>query len=218
MDITYLGHSSFKIAGKVGTVVTDPYNEYVGFSMPKVAADVVTISHAHPDHNEVGRITATARREKPFIISELGEYEVAGISVFGVKTFHDAHQGVERGINTVYTILIDGIRICHLGDLGHELTTDQLSEIGDVDVVLCPVGGHFTIDPVLAVKTINILEPSYAIPMHYRTDQHDDKVFSDLKTLQDFLTEYGAAPAPVAKLSVDKGKLPEETELVVLQS
>jgi L-ascorbate metabolism protein UlaG (beta-lactamase superfamily) len=215
MDITYFGHSSFKLTGKSGTVITDPFGAYVGITTPKSSADIVTVSHDHPDHNAVAQITGTARRAKPFIIDKLGEYEVGGISVFGVETHHDAHQGAERGKNIIYTILIDGIRICHLGDLGHELTAEQLEAIGEVDVVLCPVGGTFTIDPVLAVKTINVLEPAIAIPMHYKMAGYDEAVFGDLKTLNDFLQEYGSSPAPVAKLSLDKTKLPEETELVV---
>lgn len=215
MDITYYGHSCFKLSGKAGTVVTDPFGEYVGLPVPKLSADVVTVSHQHPDHNASTKIGGTTRREKPFLIVESGEYEVGGISVFGVVTYHDTVQGAERGRNIVFTILIDGVSVCHLGDLGHEMTPEQLSAIGEVDVVLCPVGGVYTIDPQLAVKTINTLEPSYVIPMHYRTPAHDPKVFGDLKTLQDFLQEYGASPEPVTKLSVEKSRLPEETELVV---
>lgn len=218
MEITYFGHSAFKLKGKKGTVVTDPFSDAVGWSMPNVSADLVTVSHDHFDHNFVKKISGTARRSNPFIIDTPGEYEVGGVSVFGTATWHDANQGVERGSNTVFTILIDDVRVCHLGDLGHELTNEQLSAIGEIDVLLCPVGGAFTINPAQAVKTIQALEPAYVIPMHYRTDKHDEKVFADVVTLADFLKEYGAEPAPVKELSVDKAKLPEETELVVLQS
>lgn len=217
MEISYLGHSSFKLKGKKGTVVTDPYGDYVGFSLPSASADMVTVSHDHPDHNNVKKISGTARRERPFIVDTAGEYEVAGISVFGVPTFHDANQGVERGSNIVFTVLLDEVRICHLGDLGHELTNEQVSAIGAIDVLIVPVGGHFTINPAQAVKTIQTLEPSYVIPMHYRTTEHDEKVFADVVMLETFLKEYGASPTPVVSLSVDKQKLPEETELVVLQ-
>lgn len=216
MDITYHGHSCFKLKGKAGTIVMDPYHPYVGFEMPSLSADVVTLSHAHQDHNAANLVKGTARREKPFVIDQLGEYEVNNISVFGVKTFHDANQGSERGVNGVYTVSLDGIRVCHLGDLGHELTEEQIQEIGSVDVVLCPVGGAFTIDPTRAVKTIHTLEPSYAIPMHYQTEHHNQDVFSELKTLEDFLKAYGAEAKPMEKLSVEKNSLPEETELVVL--
>lgn len=218
MEITYLGHSCFKLSGKVGTVVTDPYEAMVGWSLPRVSADIVTISHQHPDHNAAVKVGATTRREQPFIISEAGEYEVGGISVFGIPTFHDANKGTERGVNIIMKVLLDGIRVCHLGDLGHELTADQLSAVGEVDVVLCPVGGSFTIDPATAVKVVQALEPRIVIPMHFKTAEHDQQVFGDLKTLEEFEHEYGSAPAPIAKLSVDHAKLPEETELVVLTS
>ncbi len=217
MDISYFGHSCFKIKGAEGTVVIDPYTEMVGFSMPTVSADMVIVSHDHADHNNIAAVGGTARRAKPFTITEPGEYEVGGISVFGVSAFHDANQGAERGKITMYSILMDGIKVCHLGDLGHELTPEQLEDLGEVDVLLCPVGGNFTIDPEMAVKVIQSLEPRLVIPMHYRTELHSREVFGDVKPLADFLNEYGSNPAPIEKLSIDRSKLPEETELVVLQ-
>jgi len=217
MTITYHGHSTFKIRGKAGTVVTDPYDDYIGLTLPKMSADIVTVSHDHKDHNEIKTIVGTARRKNPFIVTDAGEYEVGGISVFGVQTFHDANGGVERGTNMVFTTLVDGMRICHLGDLGHELTPKQLEQIGSVDVLLCPVGGTFTINPELAVKTIRAIEPGIVIPMHYKTDKHNNDVFGELKTLEDFLKVYGLSPAAVPKLTLEgKSSLPEETELVVL--
>lgn len=218
MEITYLGHSCFRLKGNSGTVITDPYDSYIGFSMPSASADLVTVSHDHKDHNNFKAISGTARRDKSFIVDHPGEYEVGGISVFGVKTDHDANGGVERGSNIVFTVLIDDLRVCHLGDLGHELTQDQLAEIGQVDVLLLPVGGHFTIDPEQALKIAQALEPSYIVPMHYKTAKHDANVFGDLNSLEDFLKEYGTEIAPVAKLVVTKDRLPEETEMVVLLS
>lgn len=218
MDIFYVGHSCFQLKGKKGTVVTDPYQTSVGFSLPTLSADIVTVSHQHHDHNATDKVGGTARRERPFLITQPGEYEVGGISVFGVSTFHDANQGVERGANTVFTILLDDLRVCHLGDLGHELTNEQLEAIGAVDIVLCPVGGTFTIDPAQAVSVIHALEPSYVIPMHYQTPEHDPKLFGDLKTLENFLQEYGMDAPAQPKLHVEKTSLPEETELVVLSS
>ena len=215
MDITYLQHSCFKLKGKNGTVVTDPFQPSIGIKLPSVSADMVTISHGHDDHNALDLVSGTARRPKPFYVTEPGEYEVAGISVFGTPMFHDAQNGAERGRNTAFTVLMDDVRICHLGDLGHELSAAQLEELGTVDVLLCPVGGFFTIDPKLAVKVIQQLEPSYIIPMHFRTDAHSE-LFAQLFTLADFLKEYGVSPTPQPKLVVEKGKLPEETELVVL--
>jgi len=216
MEIQYIGHSCFKITGKRGTVVLDPYQEYVGFALPNLSADIVTSSHDHPDHNEVTGVKGTARREKPFVITQPGEYEIGGISVFGIESYHDAVQGAERGSNTIFTVFIDDVLVCHLGDLGQELTSEQLEAIGTVDVVFCPVGGHFTLNPSQAVKTIQQLEPSYVIPMHYNTSQHDQQVFADVLPLEKFLHEYGKTPVPQAKVKVEKSTLPEETELVVL--
>lgn len=218
MIITYHGHSTFKLKGKRGTVVTDPYHEYVGFPMPSLSADVVTVSHDHKDHSATDLVRGTARKENPFVIEKPGEYEVAGISVFGVSSFHDASQGAERGNNIIFTILLDDMRVCHLGDLGHELTQDQIEAIGDIDILLVPVGGVFTIDAPTAVKTIRALEPSIVIPMHFKTPEHDATVFGDMTTVEDFIKEYGVEVAPMAKLDIDKARLPEETELVVLTS
>lgn len=217
MILSFLGHSCFKIKGKRGTIITDPYNGYVGFNLPGVSADIITVSHAHEDHNNIQAVAGTARRKNPFIVDQPGEYEVGGLSVFGVATWHDASQGAERGNNIVFTALVDDLRICHLGDLGHELSSEQLEEIGSADILLCPVGGVFTINPVQAVKVIRSLEPSIVIPMHYKTAQHKQEVFGELATLDDFVKEYGAEVEPVEKLEIEKSRLPEETELIILK-
>ncbi len=216
MIITYHGHSCFKIKGKRGTVVTDPYQESVGFALPTLSADIVTCSHDHSDHNAYAAINGTARRKNPFIINKPGEYEVGGISVFGVASFHDNSQGSQRGPNNIYTAYIDDVRVCHLGDLGHELSSDLIEEIGAIDVLLCPVGGTFTIDAATAVKTIRSLEPSVVIPMHYKTPEHNQDLFGDLQTVDDFLKEYSVEVTPQKSVELDKLRLPEETEIVVL--
>ncbi|MBP7700710.1 MBL fold metallo-hydrolase [Candidatus Woesebacteria bacterium] len=217
MILTYHGHSTFKIKGKKGTVIMDPFDDYIGMPLPRMSGDIVTVSHDHKDHNAIKKVSGTTRRENPFIVTRSGEYEVGGVSIFGVRTFHDADGGVQRGENIVYTSLVDGLRICHLGDLGHELSPEQIEEIGSVDILLCPVGGVYTIDPELAVKTIRAIEPGIAIPMHFKTNRHNADVFGDLKTLEDFLKVYGVSPEPKAKLDIDsKAGIPEETELVVL--
>jgi L-ascorbate metabolism protein UlaG (beta-lactamase superfamily) len=215
MEITYLGHSAFKLKGKDGTVVTDPFADGIGLSFPNVSADIITISHQHEDHNASKRVNGTARRAEPFVAEFPGEYEVGGISVFGVPSFHDDEKGAARGQNTIFTILIDDLRVCHLGDLGHELTAGQLEAIGVVDVLLCPVGGHFTIDAKQAMTVIQQIEPSYVLPMHYKTANHGEG-FSQVEPLETFLKEYGVQPVSQPKLVVEKLKLPEETELVVL--
>ena len=219
MILTYHGHSTFKIKGKRGTVITDPYEDYIGMPLPRLSGDIVTVSHDHKDHNAIKKVSGTSRRENPFIVDKSGEYEVGGISIFGVRAFHDANGGVERGENIIFTALVDGITVCHLGDLGHELSPEQIEDIGSVDVLLCPVGGIYTIDPELAVKTIRSIEPGIVIPMHYKTAQHNKDVFGDLKTLEDFLKVYGVSPEAVPKLDIDnKTRVPEETELVILSA
>lgn len=217
MIITYHGHSCFKLKGKNGTVVTDPYDSYIGFSLPNLSADLVTISHDHRDHNQADKIKSSNERGRPFIIKEAGEYEVGGISVFGVSCFHDEHQGVERGRNIAFTIIDDGLRVCHLGDLGHVLNQDQLEKIGIIDILIVPVGGGFTINPTQALEVARLVEPSIIIPMHYRTTQHDQKLFGELAALEDFIKESGLEPRVENKLVVERDRLPEEMELVVLE-
>lgn len=217
MDITYLGHSSFKLRGKTGTVVTDPYDQNTGLKFPNTSADIVTVSHSHHDHNAVDQVSGTARREKPFVIAAPGEYELAEISLFGHSTFHDDQQGQLRGMNTVMVIHLDGVTIAHLGDLGHPLSDKQLAQLGVIDVLLIPVGGVFTITAKQASEVIEAIEPSIAIPMHYRTPQHSES-FKELTGVEEFLKEMGKEGLePQEKLSVTPDSLPGELEIVVLK-
>lgn len=218
MTITYHGHSCFKLRGKNGSVVTDPYDDSVGFSLPNLSADIVTISHDHQDHNQASKVSGTARRPQPFVINHLGEYEVGGISVFGLKSYHDANSGAERGQNAIFTIVIDGIRVCHLGDLGHELAEKDINALGNIDVLLVPVGGVFTINAKQAVTVTRAIEPSYVIPMHYKTPFHNQKTFGEMQGVEDFLKEFGVDSfTTVDKLKVESDRLPEEIEVVVLE-
>lgn len=218
MEITYLGHAAFKLKNKNGVVIMDPYDDATtGLVLGKQSADIVTVSHSHPDHSAWQKINATTQREKPFIIKEAGEYEVGGISVFGVESWHDKEEGAIKGPNIIYTVLMDGVNVCHLGDLAHPLSDEQVARIGEVDVLMAPVGGRFSLDPKEAIEIMNRLEPKYFIPMHYRTGAHNPEFFSELKPLTDFLNEYGIAPTPVKKLEVAKDRLPEEMEVVIFE-
>ncbi|PWU23859.1 lactamase [Candidatus Cerribacteria bacterium 'Amazon FNV 2010 28 9'] len=217
MEITYLGHSAFKLKGKQGTVITDPYPTDIGLSMGSVSADIVTISHQHADHNAVKHVSGTARREKPWVADSAGEYEVSGISVFGYQSFHDEKQGEERGRNIIYSIIIDGVNVVHLGDLGHNLSQEMIEKLGNVDVLLCPVGGKFTIDPKVATEVIQAIEPYFVIPMHYKTAKHGSH-FAQLATLEDFEKVYGVHADPVKSLNVTSATMPEQTTLVVLEN
>ncbi len=216
MQITYHGHSCFKLKGELGSVVTDPFDDkVVGVPLARLSAEIITVSHQHPDHNAAAKVKGTTKRANPFLIDQAGEYEVGGISVFGVKTFHDQVNGAEKGHNTVFKILLDNVSICHLGDLAHQLDDKQLDDIGMVDVLLVPVGGPYSLMDEAALKVINAISPNIVIPMHYRTDDYPSD--SRLRGLEPFLQVYGMSPEPVDKLIVDKDRLPEETQLVVLQ-
>jgi len=208
MDITYLGHSSFKLKGKEASVITDPYSNETGLKYPKVEADIVTISHEHTDHNNFKAVGG-----EPKIINGAGEYEIGGVSIFGVPSYHDEKGGEERGRNTIYVINVDGVNVCHLGDLGHKLTAEELEEIGTVDVLLIPVGGVFTIDAAGAVEVVSQLEPSIVIPMHYKTEG----LKYELGPVEDFLKEIGTEPLKDSKLTVTPATLPEAMQVVLLE-
>lgn len=214
MEIIFLGHSCFRIRGKTAVLVTDPFESYIGFKLPKISADIVTISHDHRDHNNKEAVSGTAKTKKPFVISGPGEYEIAGVSIFGVRTFHNAAKGSKRGANAVYLINLDGMRIVHLGDLGHKLTESQLEEVNGADILIIPVGGTYTLNAKEAVEVIGQVEPKIIIPMHYRLPGLTIK----LAPVEEFLKEIGVkAIKPIPKLTISKDRLPEEREVVVLK-
>lgn len=215
MDITYLGHSSFKLRGKHATVVTDPYGGMVGIPFPKhTAADIVTVSHDHEDHN-----AAWLLEGNPFVVRGPGEYEIKGVGIVGTGVYHDDTGGSKRGGNTIYRIELDGISLVHLGDLGHELNASQVDSLDGVDILLVPVGGVYTISSATAAKVVHEIEPSVVIPMHYNKPGLDQKAFGDLTGVDAFLKEMGKTDVtPMSKFSVTKEKLPEEMQVVLLSS
>lgn len=217
MDITYLGHSAFKLKGKEATVVTDPYDKkMVGFAMPAVSADVVTVSHDHEDHSAVTQVGGTARRQAPYKVTDPGEYEINDVGVFGWGSFHDETKGADRGKNTIYSILVDGVRVVHLGDLGEVMSDDVVDGLGTVDVLLVPVGGTWTIGPKEAAIVIEKLSPSIVIPMHYKTPAHKGD-FTQLLEVTEFLKVMGVPDLqPTDRLKVTEDNLPEETQVVLL--
>jgi len=213
MEITYLGHSSFKIRGKEVTLVTDPFADPdLGFNFPEAVAQIVTVSHDHADHNASEKLSGD-----PFVISGPGEYEVKGVSVLGFSSFHDSKQGQERGANTIYIIEMDGLRICHLGDLGEQLNEEKLEEINGVDILLIPVGGIYTIGPKEASDLVAKIDPSLVIPMHFKTEESKGDL-TRLFSLTDFLKEMAVENlTPLPKLLVSKDKLPAERQVVILE-
>ena len=208
MEITWLGHSCFKLKGKQATVITDPFSPATGYTLGKVTADIVTVSHPHPGHSYVQGVA-----DEPRVLKSPGEYESAGVLTVGVHTYHDNEKGAQRGKNTAFVIDVDDVMICHLGDLGHVLTAEQVAEIDGVDVLLIPVGGVSTIDAVQAAQVVRQLEPKIIIPMHYKTEAEK----KDLETAERFLKEMGVKEAvPQPKLSVNKSSLPLTMQVVML--
>lgn len=171
MKITWLGHASFLVESKSGTrVVTDPfeagsYDGAVGYAPISTHADVVTVSHEHADHNAVDSVAG-----EPEIVRDPAARTVKGISIRGVATFHDESKGKDRGRNNIFVLDVDGLKVGHLGDLGHALSPSETAELGTVDVLLAPVGGYYTIGPEEAKKTAEALGARIIIPMHYKTD------------------------------------------------
>lgn len=210
MDIIFYGQACFKIKGKAATVLIDPFDPTkTSLKAPKdYSADVVLKTHDHSDHNYFSELTGD-----PVLIEGPGDYEVKGISIVGVSTFHDKTEGTERGKNTVYNLQFEGLSIVHLGDLGHKLTEEQIADIGNTDILMIPVGGYYTIDSKEAVEVVAQLEPRVIIPMHYAIDGHN----SNLAGIEPFLKEMGAESVePLPKLSITKDKLPEEPQVIVL--
>ena len=165
MKITWLGHSSFRLVESTGTtVVTDPYDAYIGYEMPEVSADIVTVSHSHRDHNKVSRVSGS-----PEILSRAGAYDISGVHILARRTYHDGEEGSRRGENLVFKFRMDGVDICHMGDIGEECTAMLVDSIAPVNVLLIPVGGTYTIDAEQAKEYIDRIMPAIVIPMHYKT-------------------------------------------------
>lgn len=212
MDITYLGQSAFKLKTKNALLVTDPFDpEMVGLKFPKIeGVEIVTVSHQHEDHNYLGNI-----KEVRMVIDGPGEYEVAGISVQGISTYHDAKKGEDRGLNTVYVYEAEGIRLAHLGDLGHKLTESDIEEIGTIDILMIPVGGFYTINAELASEIIRDIEPSIILPMHYRLEGMKNELAEKLSPLEDFLKACGMSVEKMDKLAIKKTDILETESKVI---
>jgi len=188
MNITWYGHSCFKIQTKSqrgsdeAVIITDPFEKNIGLRPPQGNADIVTVSHSHNDHNNTESI-----KGEPFIIDAPGEYSIKGIQVEGINSYHDKERGIKRGRNTIFIIESESLRICHLGDLGHILTEEQLEKIGNVDVLMIPVGGTFTLNAKEAEEVIGQVEPKIIMPMHYKIKG----LKMELDDEKDFCSEFG---------------------------
>lgn len=212
MKLKWLGHSCFLITSETGIkIITDPYSSGGGLNYAPIneSADIVTVSHEHRDHNNSAAVPG-----KPEVIKGIGTKTAKGIQFKGIVSCHDKSKGRERGANTIFCFTVNGINLCHLGDLGHELSQEEIAQIGNVDILFIPIGGVYTIDAKLASKVVDDLKPKVVAPIHYKTPKCDFPIAG----VEDFL----AGKRNVKKLNSSEtelkaGKLPEATEIIVLQ-
>lgn len=211
MIISWYGQSCFKIETRGATIAIDPFEKTIGLTPSRFRADIVLISHSHPDHSNRDTLQG-----EPFVIDAPGEYEVKGVEVRGIRTFHDASGGSDRGVNTSYLIEAEDMKICHLGDFGEkELREETLEDIGDVDILMVPVGGTYTVDGKAAAHIVSQIEPRVALPMHYKIPG----LSFSLSGPEAFLREMGIKePEPAEKFVFKKKDLPEEeTKVLVMK-
>ncbi|MCB0254334.1 MAG: MBL fold metallo-hydrolase [Anaerolineae bacterium] len=208
MEIIWYGHACFRLKDRNLTVICDPYDKSIGLPLPRHKADVVTVSHDAPGHSYVAGV-----KDYRQVFTGAGEYEIEGVFITGIATFHGKNGDGEAEPNTIFLFEFSDLTVCHLGDLGHVLTEAQVEAMPDIDVLIIPVGGRNTLDATLAAEVISIIEPSIVIPMHY----HADDTPGHLEPVERFLKEMGiAAPEPVSVFKIGKTQLPEETQVVLM--
>jgi L-ascorbate metabolism protein UlaG (beta-lactamase superfamily) len=203
MQVSWLGHSCFLLRASNGIrVLIDPFDEEVGYPLPNVQADIVLISHEHHDHNN-----AKAVRGNPLVIRKEGLHRALGIEFLGIPSWHDREEGRLRGENTIFCFILDGVRVCHLGDLGHLLSDAEVKAIRPVNLLFVPVGGIYTIGAKDAAAVMRQLDPDVAIPMHY----HTSALSFELERVNDFLKgrDY---EGPVRSLIFTKEGLQEDRQ------
>lgn len=211
MEIEYNGHACFTIKTSLGTVITDPFGEEVPYPIKELRGDIVTVSHEHFDHNAVKRV-----KGNPYIIRSAGEYNQKGIIIKGFQAFHDKNKGTQRGQTIVFVIEAEDLKVCHLGDLGEILDDSKIKSIGDIDILLIPVGGFFTIEPEDAKILIEKMRPKIVIPMHYKTNYVKDW---SIKPVEEFLkiVSIPIKRLDTNKIEVTKENLPSTTEVYLLK-
>lgn len=207
-EIKWYGHACFRLRSREATILTDPISRSMGYKVEKQRVDIVTISHDHPGHSNLGMATG-----EPKLVNGPGEYEMNEVFITGIRTYHDDQKGAEHGRNTAYLFELEELVICHLGDLGHALSEDQVESMSSVDVLIIPVGGGPVLDATRAVEVIAQLDPRIVIPMQFQTDVGD----KDRDPLDRFLKEMGIQEVePRDKLTVRRSDLGETTDVVVL--
>ncbi len=206
MKIRWLGHACFYIETEGKGLITDPFDEKLGYPPFEQEIDIATVSHEHWDHNAVHVL-----RGKPRVIRGTGQYETEGIRINGFPSFHDKKQGADRGQNTIFKISAEGLDILHLGDLGHLLLQEEIDLIGHVDILLIPVGGTFTIDADEAFELVEKLQPGIIIPMHFDTPH----LSFDLAPVEAFTAKFDKT-VKRPYLEVDKGSVQGLHGVIVL--
>ncbi|MBP8590848.1 MBL fold metallo-hydrolase [Candidatus Shapirobacteria bacterium] len=214
MEIWYLGHSCFRLRARNGVIVTDPHDPQIGFKMPRVSADIVTISHDHFDHNRSDLVEGS-----PKVLRWPGEYEIKEIFITGLPSYHDKQRGQERGENVIFLFETEKIKICHLGDLGEKPTARVLETIHSADILFLPVGGTFTLSPQEAASLAKELEPKIVIPMHYQVPELVGNLKEKLSPLSEFEKAWGQKLEILSKLNItpDDLLLSEGARVVALE-
>jgi L-ascorbate metabolism protein UlaG (beta-lactamase superfamily) len=212
MKIKWLAHASFLITSEKGTrIITDPYTVAGGITYAPIeeSADVVTVSHDHGDHSNVKSI-----KGNPQVVKGQGIVDAFGITFRGINSDHDDTGGSQRGKSTIFCLAVDGINLCHLGDLGNLLNDQQIADIGAVDILLIPVGGYYTIDARQATEVVKSVKPKVAIPMHYKTEKCNYPITGVDEFLKDKQNVRRLASSEVA---YKKGELPDKPQILVLE-
>lgn len=213
MDITWYGLSCFRIRDGGVTVVCDPYEKQLGGQLQKLRADIVTVSHDQAGHNGIDRIGG-----EPKVLRGPGEYEVRNIFVTGATSYHRREEGNLPERNVIFFLDFGDITVGHLGDLGEVPAQSEIEELnlGEVDILMVPVGGGSTLDPTRAVEVIGLFEPKIVIPMHYQQSELSASWVRELEPVDRFLRELGlSTPEPQEMLKVTKSSLPEEPQVVL---
>jgi len=216
MQIIWKGQSCFQIITSQGknnqvSIVIDPFDESIGLRLPKLEADILLVSHSRYDHNNVKAVSGN-----PILVEGPGEYEIKEVFIQGIPAFHDSSFGKEKGSNTIYTIETEDMKLCHLGDLGQkELTSEQVEKIGEIDILMIPIGGVYTISAKETVRIMSQIEPNIIIPMHYQIP----KLKLKLEGLDKFLKTMGIKSIiPLPKLSIKKKDISsEEAKIIILK-
>ncbi len=214
MKIKWLGHASFLLTSDSGTkIITDPYSPGafgLNYGEIRESADIVTVSHEHGDHNNAGAIEGN-----PEVVKGAGSKETKGIKFNGIPTHHDDAEGSKRGSNTIFCFEVDGIGVCHLGDLGHPLSDKQVADLGKVDIALTPVGGNITIDASVATEVCGKLAAKVIMPMHYRNDRCSS---FPVAGVDEFLQgKAGVSRLNTSEAEFKQGELLATTQTIVLK-